>query len=112
MLPKKHSLDGTDKFYNSLVEKLSKKKYSNLLYQLVFEKEEEKKQQAKEQAEEYFKLSRQAYLAHEGKAIDEIKLRELRVFGTDVEDTTKLETSVVTRMLNGLHFHTRSLSDF
>lgn len=104
---KKHSLEGTDKFYNSLIDKLSKKKYSNLLYKLVFEKEEEKEQQAKEQEEEHFKHSRQGYLTHEGKAINEIELKNLRVFGTDVEDTSKLETSVITKMLNGLHLHTR-----
>jgi hypothetical protein len=104
---KKHSLDGTDKFYNSLVDKLAKKKYSNLLYQLVFEKEEEKNQQANAQDEEHFKHSRQSYLIHEGKTINDIELKELRVFGTDVEDTTKLETSVITKTLNRLHLPTR-----
>jgi hypothetical protein len=104
---KRHSLEGTNKFYNSLIDKLSKKNYANLLYKLVFEKEEEKKALSQEQESKDFEHSRLSYLPHEGKQINDIQLKDLKVFGTDVEDTSKLETSVITNMLNSLHLYTR-----
>ncbi|MFY0651412.1 MAG: hypothetical protein JXQ96_05235 [Cyclobacteriaceae bacterium] len=104
---KKHHLNQSNKFYNSLVEKLSNKKYSNLLYKLIFEKEEER--QAKQKAEEAtsFEKSRLRYNQYNGHQIGSINLKKLKVFGTNVDDTTKLETSLITRTINKLHFDTR-----
>lgn len=105
---KKQSLDNSNEFYNSLVKKLSNNKYSNLLYKLVFEKEEEKLAKEREEEATNFEESRERYLQYDGAKVAQIDIKKLKVFGTNVDDTTKLETSFVTGTLNGLHIATRT----
>ncbi len=103
---KKHSLDGTNEFYDNLVKKLSDNKYSNLLYKLVFEKEEEQKAKQQQEEKASYEESKERYQAYEGAIIQDIRLKKLKVFGTNIEDTTALQTSLITKALNRIHFLT------
>ena len=104
---KKRATNDSDKLYGSLEARLAKGKYSNLLYKLLFEQDEERL--AEEQAQEKlnFEKSHRRYLAFDGKKVNHIRVRKLQIFGTSVDDTTKLETSWVTQTINGVHFNTR-----
>ncbi|MEQ6118507.1 hypothetical protein [Reichenbachiella sp. MALMAid0571] len=103
---KKHSLNSTNEFYNSLVNKLSSNKYSSLLYTLLFEKDEQKLAEEKAAEKSNFEESKERYLKYDGATVNQINLKKLKVFGTNVEDTTKLETSIITKTINGLHIAT------
>lgn len=99
---KKHSLAQTKNFYQGLEKKFYKSKTSRFIYNICFESRKEKNSESHGPVE----VSEDPYLEYEGKVIGDIYLRNLEIFGSDVDDTTKHPTTFVTKALNDLHVHT------
>lgn len=99
---KKRSLAQTQNFYQNLEKKFHTSWTSRFIYNICFHAPKKPPPVVHENVE----ISENPYLRYEGKVIGNIYLKKLKIFGSDVKDTTKSETTFITHTLNDLHIST------
>lgn len=97
---RKNSLERTDKFYQSVENRMSKKKVSSLMYQYLFKSKKNEEPHDDES-------SSQRFFPYQNDIITDIGYKYLEVFGSDINDTTKNNPNKWTNVLNKSHVHTR-----
>lgn len=97
---KKNNMDRTDSFYLKVEQKMSKRKVSSLVYDLLFNSTSSNKPHTEESSE-------QRFTPFENETIDNIEYQHLNVFGSSINDTTINKETKWTRPFNRSHIHTR-----
>lgn len=97
---RKNNMQRTDKFYNQVETKMSKHKASSLIYDFLF-----KSAQAHQPHNE--ESSEQRFTPFESESIKNIDYKFLKIFGSDINDTTINSPSKWAKPLNKIHIHTR-----
>lgn len=96
---KRNSMDRTESFYDSLEKNMRKGKVSQALYESVFLTQDTLKN--KPNFDSHFK-----FLPFENKKIKDVKVKQIDIFGTNIEDTTEYHAEKFGRFLNKIHVNT------
>lgn len=99
---RKHTPEKTDNFFENMGENMDKHKFTRSIHKLLFSVRHDKKEPKSK-----LQKSENSYLQYEGKMIEKIIVKDLEVFGTDIEDTTKHSTKSVVTFMNKLHISTK-----
>ncbi|MEQ9404617.1 MAG: hypothetical protein RIM99_13580 [Cyclobacteriaceae bacterium] len=97
---RKNNMERTEAFYKNLEGSMSKGKISSLIYEQLFKNKNGIKPHDEES-------SGQRFIAYENDTIKHIKYKYLKVFGSDINDTTINNPNRWTSILNKSHIHTR-----
>ncbi|MEP1093686.1 MAG: hypothetical protein ABJG78_01175 [Cyclobacteriaceae bacterium] len=97
---RKNNLEKTDAFYEQLEGRLTKRRVSRLIYEQLFKSHQEGKPHGEES-------SSQRFMAYQNERIKFINYKYLKVFGSDINDTTVNKANKWTEILNKYHVHTR-----
>ncbi|MDQ3534102.1 MAG: hypothetical protein M3421_00575 [Bacteroidota bacterium] len=96
----------TQAFYDIIKTELYKNKLTKELYNILFTTPKTEEKAPKEESN-VLQQSEQQFLLYEGKIIGNIRIKELDVFGPNLEDTGRITKSWATKTANKLHIDTQ-----